>query len=239
MPSADFRSVFNPVGNEVFIPRSARVDSQPIDSSDRLTQRRNSFSDRDKSVVSIDHREQQAPGHCEGCRQSSTEDDSNNKVPHKHSRFAQRRHYLAETIKNQRISLNVCAKRLGITKEEALAQIDPDSNLTLQQLFDWSEVLEVPIAELLPFDAKLSDPIRNRALLLRVMKTARQIQRISKDTPVEFVAATLVAQLLELAPDFATVEAWPSVGKSRLAQSPGLAARRIDSETSRMIEDNS
>ena len=149
-----------------------------------------------------------------------------------------RRHYIAEVIKNQKISIAHCAKRLGLTQEEVLRQIDPKSNLTLNQLFDWSEVLDVPLTELLPFDSSTSDPIRNRALLLRIMKTARQVQSLSANTVVQSAAETLILQLLELVPDFAMIEAWPSVGQSRVAKVDGLSTRRVDSETSRIIENS-
>lgn len=149
-----------------------------------------------------------------------------------------RRHYIAETLRNQELTLEQCARKLGVSVDEAARQSEPDSNLTLSQLFDWSEVLDVPLPELLPFDSNTSDPIRNRALLLRVMKTARQLQRSSRNTPFEYVATTLVDQLLEIVPEFAVVEPWPSVGKSRVAKSEGLSARRVDHETSRFIEEN-
>ena len=149
-----------------------------------------------------------------------------------------RRHYIAETLKNQDLTIEQCARKLGVSVDEARRQLDPEANLTLSQLFDWSEVLDVPLPELLPFDSNTSDPIRNRALLLRVMKTARQLQRSSRNTPIEYVATTLVDQLLEIVPEFAVVEPWPSVGKCRAAKSEGLAARRVDAETSRFIEEN-
>ena len=148
-----------------------------------------------------------------------------------------RRHYIADVIKNQGISISLCAKRLGISQEEVLRQIDPKSNLSLRQLFDWSEALETPLPELLPFDASTSDPIRNRALLLRIMKTARQIQSLSVNTPVQYAAETLVRQLLELVPDFYMIEAWPTVGQSRISKVDRISTMRVDSETSRIIED--
>ena len=62
---------------------------------------------------------------------------------------------------------------MGISVEEALRQMDPDYNLTLSQMFAWSEALDVPLPELLPFDSRTSDPIRNRGLLLRIVVCVR------------------------------------------------------------------
>ena len=211
MPGADFRDVFNPASSSVFIP----APQGPKEMDNRQTPGQPN-TDTSKPPFSQ-------------CQEDSLKDAAR----------PGRRHYIAETMQNQGASLSYCARKLGLTQEEVLQQLNPESNLTLKQLFDWSEALDVPLAELLPFDSSTSDPIRNRALLLRIMKTARQIQRISHNTPMEYAAATLVAQLLELVPDFASIEAWPSVGKSRASKTDGTSMRRVDSETSRIIENNS
>ncbi len=226
MPSTDYRGVFDPASGEMFVPTSQ--SALGLSSSTRQSRNSDKFEtiqpNDDNSVQNMD------------LGDASRSNPLDEKIDY--TAAPGRRHYIAEVLKNQRISVAFCAKRLGVSEEEVLRQLDPKSNLTLNQLFDWSEVLEVPLPELLPFDSSTADPIRNRALLLRIMKTARQVQSLSVHTTVQYAAETLILQLLELVPDFAMIEAWPSVGQSRVAKVDGLSTRRVDSETSKMIENS-
>ena len=226
MPNTDYRGVFSSTNNQVFIP----TPQSDIESAS--TPCLNSNSENHRSVQSSFVEEGAKVGAKARQYSNPLDEEVDFTAP------PGRRHYIAEVLKNQGISIALCAKRLGVTQEEVLRQLNPFSNLTLNQLFSWSEVLDVPLPELLPFDASTSDPIRNRALLLRIMKTARQIQSLSAHTSVQYAAETLVMQLLELVPDFAMIEAWPSVGQSRVAKLDGLSMRRVDSETSKIIEDS-
>jgi hypothetical protein len=111
--------------------------------------------------------------------------------------------------------------------------------LSLSQLYAWRAVLDVPTSELLPLDDVVPDPIRNRALLLRTMKTARQLEDLSRGTRLEPAVASLVDQLIELMPELAEVPAWPSIGQSRVPREPGGATRRVDADFSRFLEERS
>ncbi len=148
-------------------------------------------------------------------------------------------HFIAATLRKQNATLAGCARRLGLAPAEAAAQTRPDADLTLSQLYAWRDVLDVPTSELLPLENVVPDPIRNRALLLRTMKTARQLQDLSRGTRLERVAASLVDQLIELMPELAEVPAWPSVGQSRAPRETGVATRRVDAAFSRFIEERS
>ena len=148
-------------------------------------------------------------------------------------------HFIASTLRKQNATLAGCARRLGLTPSEAAEQIRPDSDLSLSQLYAWRAVLDVPTSELLPLEDVVPDPIRNRALLLRTMKTARQLQDLSRGTRLEPAVASLVDQLIELMPELAEVPAWPSVGQSRAPREFGGATRRVDGEFSRFLEERS
>lgn len=148
-------------------------------------------------------------------------------------------HFIASTLRKQNATLAGCARRLGLPLAEAAAQARPDADLTLSQLYAWRAVLDVPTSELLPLDDVVPDPIRNRALLLRTMKTARQLQDLTRGTRLEPAVASLVDQLIELMPELAEVPAWPSVGQSRAPRELGGAARRVDGEFSRFLEERS
>lgn len=149
------------------------------------------------------------------------------------------RHFIAETLRKQGASLSFCARRLGLSAAEARAQADPNADLTLSQLSAWSEVLDVPLSELVPIDDVLPDPVRNRALLLRIFKTARRLQELSRGGKLEFAVESLFDQLVELAPEFRDVPPWPTVGQSHAARPEGAAVERVDVEFSRFIEERS
>ncbi len=227
MPSTDYRGVFEPANGDMFFP-TPQTNLGLLSSARQSREELN----RSKSISPSDDNGFQT----NDLRDVSQSNPLDEKIDY--TAAPGRRHYIAEVLKNQKISVAHCAKRLGVTEEEVLRQLDPKSNLTLNQLFDWCEVLDVPLSEILPFDSSTSDPIRNRALLLRIMKTARQIQDLSVRTKVQYAAETLILQLLELVPDFAMIEAWPSVGQSRVAMVDGLSTRRVDSETSKLIENS-
>ncbi len=149
------------------------------------------------------------------------------------------RHFIAETLRKQGLSLAFCARRLGITPSEARAQADPNFDLTLSQLAAWREVLDVPLSEIVPSDGVLPDPIRNRALLLRIFKTTRRLKDLSRGGKLEFAVESLFDQLVELVPEFRDVPAWPTVGQSHAARPEGAATDRVDVEFSRFIEERS
>lgn len=71
------------------------------------------------------------------------------------------------------------------------------------------------------------------------MKTARQLQDLSRASRLESAVASLVDQLIELMPELAEVPAWPTVGQSRAPRDPGSATRRVDAEFSRFLEERS
>jgi len=151
-------------------------------------------------------------------------------------------HRIATLRQNQSLSLAQCARRLGISLEEAEYQEQPTTDLPLSQLMAWKEILDVPFSELIGSDDEeedeLENPIRNRALLLKVMKTAKQILQVARETRVRRIGSTLVEQLVELMPELADVSAWPDVGQSHENRLPGMAAfRRFAPDVARHLED--
>ena len=147
-------------------------------------------------------------------------------------------HHIATVRQNQGVSLANCAKRLGIPLKEARRQEDPTTDLTLSQLMAWKEVLDVPLSELVgPIEDELENPIRNRAMLLKVMKSAKQILQFTRENRIRFMATNLVDQLVEMMPELKSVNAWPDVGQSHEGRDPGqVFFRRFDPEVSRQLE---
>jgi len=109
---------------------------------------------------------------------------------------------------------------------------NPNFDMPLSELYEWQQVLEVPVTELLvDSDSPLSSTVLTRARLLRVMKTVRSIQETTKCVSIERLAAMLEQQLVELMPELKEVTAWPSVGQRRSHQEVGRTAERVMPDT--------
>jgi hypothetical protein len=106
-------------------------------------------------------------------------------------------------------------------------QENETADLLLSTLYKWQEALEVPVSELLvESNEPLSSPVRNRAKMLRIMKTAVTILERTRQTSIRRLAQMLVEQLTELMPELEGVGPWPAVGKSRLPSDYGQVVHR-------------
>lgn len=146
-------------------------------------------------------------------------------------------HRVREMRQDMRITLSYCAKKLGISTQDARIQEDPYTDLTLSQLLAWREILDVPLSELIEYQGEVEDPIKNRALLLRVMKTVKQIQKTTREDRIKNMSITLVDQLTELMPELIDVSPWPDIGQSHENRDYGQAVyRRFDPAVAQKLE---
>ncbi len=144
--------------------------------------------------------------------------------------FSRPLHRLAEVRKAQGVSIANMARRLNRSAVEIREQEKPDSDMLLSQLYQWREILDVPVSELLISpEETLDDPIRSRASLVRVMKTVRSILETTHEKQTKRMAQTLFDQLVEIMPELSEISAWPTVGQSREFKDYGQAIyRRFD-----------
>jgi transcriptional regulator with XRE-family HTH domain len=140
-------------------------------------------------------------------------------------------HRLGVVRRLQGISRRTIARRLNIEVANIKLQERPTSDLLLSTLYQWQDILEVPITELLvEADTQLAMPILKRAQLVRMMKTALAIREATAEDPIRRMAQTLVDQLTEVMPELKTVSPWHTVGKRRRRDEFGVAAERRLSE---------
>ncbi len=76
----------------------------------------------------------------------------------------------------------------------------------------------------------LSQPLLQRAQLVRLMKTALAILEQADNETTRGMAQTLVDQLVEVMPELQGISAWHAVGKRRRLDELGIAAMRTLSE---------
>jgi len=136
-------------------------------------------------------------------------------------------HRLAAARKTQGVTYRTVARRLKMSVATVKVQEQEDSDLLLSDLYQWQEVLEVPVGELLvEAEEPLSLPVLKRAQLLRLMKSAMAILQRSKQAPIRRMAQVMVDQLIDIMPELVDVSPWHAVGKRRTQSEVGQAALR-------------
>jgi transcriptional regulator with XRE-family HTH domain len=125
-------------------------------------------------------------------------------------------HRIAEVRRQQDVSVRTLARRMKMSDDLVRQQEAETCDLPLSVLYKWQAALEVPVVELLMEPgSSLSPHVKCRAALLKVMKTVRSMEEHVGSGPVGFLVQGLVAQLTEMMPELASVDAWPAVGKRR------------------------
>jgi len=151
----------------------------------------------------------------------------------KRSNDAAELHRIAEVRAQQGVSLRAISRRTGVEIRDLQTQEQPDSNLTLEQLYRWQEALDVPIENLLvDRDQQLSESVQSRAALIKVMKTVVALEEIATSPRVARLTQMLREQLVEMMPELAEVGGWPNYGSRRDPDHVGRIAAnpiRVDS----------
>jgi transcriptional regulator with XRE-family HTH domain len=139
-------------------------------------------------------------------------------------------HRLATVRRLQGISRRTLARRMNVEVEEIRRQ-EETSDLPLSILYQWQKILDVPVAELLvESEEALSQPLMQRAQLVRLMKTALALVEQADNEAIRTMAQTLVDQLVEVMPELQGISAWHAVGTRRRLNELGIAATRTMSE---------
>ena len=136
-------------------------------------------------------------------------------------------HRLHKVRRLQGISRRTVARRLKTDVSQVKSQENETADILLSTLYQWQDVLEVPIEELLvEAGDELSPPVMKRAQMVRLMKTALAILKRTQQSTIQRMAQTLVDQLTELMPELEGIGAWHAVGKRRTQDELGQAAHR-------------
>lgn len=134
-------------------------------------------------------------------------------------------HRLRLVREQQGLTLRTISRRTGVSVRQLRAEEDPYSDLPVSVLHRWQEALEVPLSELLVEPGNsLSLVVGQRAMLLRVMKTALSLQESAREAKLKRLAEMLCKQLQELMPELSQQTAWPTVGSRRSQDELGKIA---------------
>ena len=136
-------------------------------------------------------------------------------------------HRLAAVRRQQGISQRNIARRLNLDMAVARQQEEETTDLPLSVLYQWQQVLDVPIAELLvDSESPLSPPVMKRARMVKVMKTVAAIVEKANTPPLKRMVQMLCDQLLEIMPELADVAPWHTVGQRRTLEEYGRVVER-------------
>lgn len=136
-------------------------------------------------------------------------------------------HRVGEVMARESVSIRSLAGRLNITQGEASRLIDPENDMNLSELYQLAEVLRVPLSEMVSdVDVELSEPVKLRAQLLRLMRTVNSIQETSTQMQVLRLARQLRQDLLKIMPELKEVTSWPLVGNPRSRKELGAIVDR-------------
>ncbi len=140
-------------------------------------------------------------------------------------------HRLAAVRRLQGVSRRTLAKHLNVEVAEIRRQEEETNDLPLSVLYEWRKVLDVPIAELLgECQDSLSQPLFQRAQLVRLMKTALALVEQADNETTRRMSQLLVDELIKVMPDLEGIGPWHAVGKRRQLNELGMAALRTLSE---------
>ena len=135
------------------------------------------------------------------------------------------KHRIGLIRRRQGVSLRTVARHWGCEVSEVRRQEAADSNLTLEQLYRWQELLNVPLDELLEDqDCQFAGPILRRSQLLKIMKTAVTIRENTHEKQTVRLITMMMEQLISVMPELADVGPWHGSGSRRSLDDFGRAA---------------
>jgi transcriptional regulator with XRE-family HTH domain len=138
-----------------------------------------------------------------------------------------RLHRVSEVRQQQGISLRTVARHMKADMATVREQEKPSADLRISELVRWQQVLDVPLADLLiDSGAPLSQPVMERARLVRMMKTAAAIAEKAESIEVQRLSQMMMDQLVEVMPELAEVSPWHSVGQRRSLDEVGRIVER-------------
>jgi transcriptional regulator with XRE-family HTH domain len=139
-------------------------------------------------------------------------------------------HRIADVRSQQGLSLRAISRRTGIDVRDLKQQEAPTTDLSLSDLLRWAMALEVPVESLLvDRDHELSNSVRDRAALVKIMKTVVAIHEIASSPRVVRMTEMLREQLLAIMPELSEVGGWPNYGSRRPQDHVGrIAANPIN-----------
>lgn len=141
---------------------------------------------------------------------------------------------IAEARQQQGFSLRTISRRTGVDLRTLRSHELPTADLKLSELRAWQAALEVPLVDLIEDDLQpLSSPVKDRALLVRIMKTVVALKEAGGSLRHQRLADMLFEQMVELMPELAEVGGWPQHGSRRSSGSSRIIEQQVNTRAIR------
>ena len=117
---------------------------------------------------------------------------------------------------------------LALAKRGARIVVNDLGEMRISDLYRWQAALQVPLSNLVSEPATdLTEPIRQRAALVRLAKTAKSLLRMSENEndDVKRLTKFFVDELILLMPELEDVSSWPA--GLRPAREPSRTEERV------------
>jgi transcriptional regulator with XRE-family HTH domain len=142
-----------------------------------------------------------------------------------------RMHRIRTVRLQQGASLRSVARNSGVDIRQLRVQEHESTDMRLSDLHKWQQALDVPLAELLEDPGStLSQPVLDRARLVRLMKTATAIRERCDSIGIRRMAQMLCEQLTEIMPELDGVGPWHDYGQRRSLDECGRIMERTISD---------
>lgn len=142
---------------------------------------------------------------------------------------------VAEARKQQGFSLRTISRRTGIDIRTLRTHESPSTDLKLSELHAWQLALEIPMVDLIEDQSQpLSRPVKERATLVRIMKTAVALKEAGGIPRIQRLADMLCEQLIELMPELTDISGWPQHGSRRPDNSSRMLEQQVNVDSLRL-----
>ncbi|MHB8971127.1 MAG: helix-turn-helix domain-containing protein [Pirellulaceae bacterium] len=142
-----------------------------------------------------------------------------------------RMHRIRTVRLQQGASLRSVARNSGADVRQLRLQEQESTDVRLSDLHRWQKALDVPLAELLVEpEGALSQPVMERARMVRLMKTAVAIRERSESVGIRRMAQMMCEQLAEIMPELTDVSPWHDYGQRRSMDELGRIVDRTISD---------
>jgi transcriptional regulator with XRE-family HTH domain len=146
-------------------------------------------------------------------------------------------HRIQEVRQLEGLTLRTVATRMNTGIREVKAQESASADISLSVLYRWQQALGVPASELLAeSNGVLSEPIRQRACMVRLAKTALTLLEKASNDSTRRLAQAVVNQCIEIMPELQHVTPWPERGNSRTTNRLGRTVEQPIPDVFRLHE---
>jgi len=139
---------------------------------------------------------------------------------------------VAEAREQQGFSLRTISRRTGMDLRMLRSHELPTTDMKLSELRAWQMALEVPLVDLIEDDLQpLSSPVKDRALLVRIMKTVVAIKEAGGSPRIQRLADMLFEQMVSLMPELKEIGAWPQHGGRRSSGNSRIVEQQVNTKS--------